>query len=221
MVKHIPSSRNKHLSAIKEGFLGKGPYADDIKKSFVRTKYLCNSIGKLVYYEGEYDYKQHKQAYERAKMWMPSIVEGKIIWKANPKMKPFNRLFDTMPDLNIMHESQEQTHTHKTFWNKDIPPMQVGMIGEYKGEKAIVVDKGYKTSKRRKLIGIGDKDNLFLAPRQIDKLGSYTEVKEKPIWIVHTKDAKHEVCSGSRAFKRKNLVIKDFDKEKHLQKYLQ
>ena len=75
MVKHIPSSRNKHLSAIKEGFLGKGPYADDIKKSFARTKYLCNSLGKLVYYEGEYDYKQHKQAYERAKMWMPSIVE--------------------------------------------------------------------------------------------------------------------------------------------------
>ena len=94
MVKYIPSSRNKKLSAIIEGFKGKGPYASEIKKCFPTTKYLCNSKGKLIYYEGEYNYEKHKHAYNRAKLWLPCIVDGKLVWKKNPLMKPFCRLFN-------------------------------------------------------------------------------------------------------------------------------
>ena len=109
MVKYIASRRNKKLSVIKEGFQGKGPYALEIQKSFPPTKFLCNSRGKLIYYEGEYNYEKHLRAYDRAKLWMPCIVDGKLTWKKNPLMKPFCRLFNAQPNLNLVKETPKTT----------------------------------------------------------------------------------------------------------------
>lgn len=224
MVKYKASSRNKKLSVIKDGFKGKGPHASEIKKSFPTTNYLCNSKGKLIYYNGEYSYEKHLLAYERAKLWLPSIVDGKLQWKKNPHMKPFCRLFNAKPDLNIVNDElmKKPPSTHRTLWNGSIPPMQVGMIGEFKGEKAIVTGKGFKTSKRRRVIGIGDPENLFLSAdkAELDMLGVYTEEIQKPTWTVTTSTGTHIVYNNSRWFKRKNLVIQDFDPKKHLEKYL-
>lgn len=224
MVKCRPSDRNKKLSAIKEGFRGKGPYASEMKKTFPPTTFLCNSIGKPIYYTGAYDYAKHIQAYNRAKMWMPSIVDGKILWKPNPKMKPLQRLFDAKPDLDIIEsDGQPQLSSgHRNMWCGDLPPIQIGMIGEYMGEKAIVVGKGFKKTKRRKCVGIGDQGNMFTSVDEasVEMLGVYFEEVDKPIWIVQTKGGKHEICKNSRSFKRKNLVIKDFQPDIHLIKYL-
>jgi len=224
MVKYIPSSRNKKLSAIIEGFKGKGPYASEIKKCFPTTKYLCNSKGKLIYYEGEYNYEKHKHAYNRAKLWLPCIVDGKLVWKKNPLMKPFCRLFNAEPDLNIVNDElmKKPPSTHRTLWNGSIPPMQVGMIGEFKGETAIVTDKGFKTSKRRRVIGIGDPENIFLSAdkAELDMLGVYTEETQKPTWTIVTSTGTHIIYNNSRWFKRKNRVILNFDPKKHLKKYL-
>ena len=225
MVKLVPSSRNKKLSVIKEGFKGRGPLAADIRSKFSATTFLCNSLGKPIYYEGPYKYAAHKRAYERAKLWMPIITkEGSVVWKQNPNMKPFSRLLDPPSDLNLVDEELyvKPTATHRTLWNRGAPPMQIGMIGEFKGEKAIVIDKGFKKTKRRKLIGIGDPQNLFLSAEdaEIDLLGAYTEETIKPTWVIQTTTAKHVIYNNSRWFKRKNCVIKDFDSEKHLKKYL-
>jgi len=225
MVKLIPSSRNKKLSAIKDAFLGKGPFAADVRSKFPATKFLCNSHGKPIYYEGPYDYKSHRRAYERAKLWMPSVSnEGVVVWKQNPNMKPFGRLLDAKPDLDLVDEEMyvKPTATHRTLWNRGVPPMQIGMIGEFKGEKAIVTSKGFKSTKRRKLIGIGDPQNLFLAAEnaELNFLGSYTEETKKPTWTVQTATATHVIYNNSRWFKRKNCVIKDFDPSKHIKKYL-
>ena len=222
MVKYKASRRNKNLSVIKEAFLGRGPFAEDIKKSFRHTTFLCNSVGKPIYYEGEYDYKKHRQAHERAKLWMPSVVEGKLIWKANPNLRPFARLFDAKPDLDIIKDelAPKPETTHTTLWCRGMPPMQVGMIGEFKGETAIVTGKGFKRITRRKLVGIGDPENIMLKPREIKMLGSYQEEIQKPTWAIQTKSATHEIYNNSRWFKRKNKVIKDFNPKVHLKKYL-
>ena len=224
MVKCRPSDRNKKLSAIKDGFRGKGPFASEIKKSFPKTTFLCNSLGKPIYYKGEYDYEKHRQAYNRAKMWMPTVVDGKIMWKANPKMKPLQRLFDAKPDLDIIEsEGQPQlSGGHRNLWAGDLPPIQIGMIGEYNGEKAIVVDKGFKKSKRRRCVGIGDGGNVFksIDEASVEMLGVYFEEVEKATWIIQTKQGTHEICKNSRSFKRKNLVIRDFKPDVHLKKYL-
>ena len=225
MVKLIPSSRNKKLSVIKQAFLGHGPFAADIRHKFSDTKFLCNSVGKPIYYEGQYSYTQHKKAYERAKLWMPSVSkDGSVEWKQNPNMKPFSRLLDAKPDLDLVDEEMfvKPQPTHRTLWNRGVPPMQIGMIGEFKGEKAIVTSKGFKTTKRRKLIGIGDPQNLFLSAEHadIEFLGAYTEETVKPTWTVQTSTGTHEIYNNSRWFKRKNCVIKDFDPDKHLKKYL-
>lgn len=224
MVKYRPSDRNKKLSAIKDGFRGKGPYASELKKIFHPTSFLCNSIGKPIWYEGKYDYDKHRKAYNRAKMWMPAIVDGKILWRQNPKMKPLQRLFDAKPDLNIidLEGFPPLSGGHRNLWCGDLPPIQIGMIGEYNGEKAIVVDRGFKKSKRRKCVGIGDHGNIFksIEEASVDMLGVYFEEVDKPTWIVHTKDGRHEICKNSRSFKRKNLIIKDFNPDIHLKKYL-
>ena len=222
MVKYKPSSRNKKLSVIRDAFLGKGPFAEDIKKSFRPTTFLCNSVGKPIYYEGKYDYEKHRQAYERAKLWMPSVVEGKLMWKANPNMKPFCRLFDAKPNLNIIQDelAPKPKTTHKTLWCRGMPPMQIGMIGEFKGETAIVVGKGFKTTTRRTLVGIGDPQNIMFEPKEVSMLGSYTEEVEKPTWTIQTKSGTHEIYNNSRWFKRKNKIIKDFNPKVHLKKYL-
>jgi hypothetical protein len=222
MVKYIPSSRNKKLSAIREGFKGQGPYAAEIKKSFPPTNFLCNSKGKLIYYEGEYSYEKHLRAYDRAKLWLPSIVDGKLLWKKNPFMKPFCRLFNAKPDLDIVNDElrKKPPSTHRTLWNGAVPPMQVGMIGEFKGEPAIVTDKGFKTSKRRRVIGIGDPENIFLRVKELNMLGIYTEEIQKPTWTIATSTGTREIYNNSRCFKRKNRVIQDFDPKKHLKKYL-
>lgn len=219
MVKYIPSSRNKRLCAIKDALRGKGPFAAVIQKCFPDTTFLCNSKGKLVYYEGKYCYEKHVKAYERAKMWMPYIQDGKLCWKKNPKMKPFCRLIDAKPNLNIVVHKPKSTH--RTLWNKGIPPMQVGMIGELKGETAIVTGKGFKKGKRRRVVGIGDPENMFLSLKDAtDMLGVYTEEIQKPTWTVETKKGKAEIYNNSRAFKRKNRIIRDFNPKKHLKKYL-
>lgn len=223
MVKYIASRRNKKLSVIKEGFQGKGPYALEIQKSFPTTNFLCNSRGKLIYYEGEYNYEKHLRAYDRAKLWMPSIVDGKLTWKKNPLMKPFCRLFNAQPNLNLVKDlPKKPPSTHRTLWNGDVPPMQVGMIGEFKGETAIVTDKGFKTSKRRRVIGLGDPENIFLSAdkAKLDMLGVYTEEIQKPTWTIVTRTGTHIIYNNSRWFKRKNRVIQDFDPKKHLEKYL-
>ena len=222
MVKYIASSRNKNLSVVTDAFAGKGPFADTIRKTFRPTTFLCNSRGKPVYYEGEYDYEKHRQAYERAKRWMPSIVDGKLIWKPNPNLRPFRRLIDARPNLDIVDEEKtpKPSTTHTTLWYRGAPPMQVGMIGEFKGQKAIVTGKKFKVTTRRKLVGIGDPENLFLKPKEIHMLGSYREEIRKPTWTVQTKDATHEIYNNSRCFKRKNCIIKDFNPTIHLKKYL-
>ena len=222
MVKYIASSRNKKLSVIKDAFAGKGPFADKIKKSFRPTTFLCNSLGKPIYYEGTYSYEKHREAYERAKMWMPSVVGGKLIWKPNPNLRPFTRLFDAKPDLDIVQDelTPKPKTTHKTLWCRGMPPMQVGMIGEFKGQKAIVTGKGFKQTTRRKLVGIGDPENILFEPKEITMLGSYQEKIEKPTWTIQTKDATHEIYNNSRWFKRKNCIIKDFNPTVHLKKYL-
>lgn len=224
MVKFIPSSRNSKLSVIKDGFKGKGPFAIEIKKSFPKTKFLCNSKGKPIYYDGEYSYERHLKAYERAKLWMPSVVDGKLIWKQNPNMKPFRQLFDAKPNLNIVKDElrKKPPSTHRTLWNRGVPPMQVGMIGEFKGQTAIVTGKGFKKSTRRRVIGLGDPENLFLDLEQakLDMLGVYREEVDKPTWTIETKEGTQEIYNNSRWFKRKNLVIMDFDPKKHLKKYL-
>lgn len=223
MVKCRPSERNKSLSAIKDGFRGKGPYASEIKKLFPYTTFICNSIGKPIYYEGEYDYARHRQAHNRAKMWMPSIVDGKLVWKSNPNMKPLQRLFDAPPDLDIIETDCPQLNSmYHSVWCGGMPPIQVGMIGEYKGEKAIVVDKGVKKSKRRLCVGIGDRGNVFksIDDAYVNMLGVYFEETDKPTWIVQTKKGRHEICRNSRSFKRKNIVIRDFDPDIHIKKYL-
>lgn len=222
MVKYKASSRNKKLSVIKDAFVGKGPFADIIKRTFRPTTFLCNSLGKPIYYEGEYDYKKHRQAYERAKMWMPSVVGGKLIWKPNPNIRPFTRLFDARPDLDLIEEelAPKPKTTHKTLWCRGMPPMQVGMIGEFKGETAIITGKSFKVTTKRKLVGIGDPENIMFEPKEIKMLGSYQEEVEKPTWIIQTKDATHEIYNNSRWFKRKNRIIKDFNPKVHLKKYL-
>lgn len=224
MVKRIPSMRNKKLSAIKDGFRGTGPYASEIKKSFPNTTFLCNSLGIPIYYEGEYSYARHREAYNRAKMWMPKIVDGKVMWKPNPNMKPLQMLFDAKPDLDIIEaDSRPQlSGMHHNVWCGDLPPIQVGMIGEYNGEKAIVVDKGLKKSRRRVRVGIGDRGNVFksIDEASVDMLGVYFDEMDKPTWVVQTKEGKHEICKNSRSFKRKNIVIRDFDPDIHIKKYL-
>jgi hypothetical protein len=224
MVKCRPSDRNKKLSAIKDGFRGKGPYASELNKSFQPTSFLCNSIGKPIWYEGKYDYGRHLKAYNRAKMWMPTIVDGKILWRQNPKMKPLQRLFGAQPDLDIIDSEGRPPLSggHRNLWCGDLPPIQIGMIGEYNGEKAIVVDRGFKKSKRRKCVGIGDKGNIFksIDEASVDMLGVYFEEVDKPSWIVQTKVGRHEICKNSRSFKRKNLIIKGFNPDIHLKKYL-
>lgn len=224
MVKCRPSDRNKNLSAIKNGFGGNGPHANELKKSFPKTTFLCNSRGKPIWYEGEYDYKRHREAYNRAKMWMPSVVDGKILWRQNPKMKPLQRLFDAKPDLDII-ESEGRAQLsggHRNLWSGDLPPIQIGMIGEYNGERAIVVDRGFKKSKRRKCVGIGDQGNIFksIDEASVNMLGVYFEELDKPTWIVQTKEGRHEICKNSRSFRRNNLVIMDFKPDIHIKKYL-
>ena len=101
-----------------------------------------------------------------------------------------------------------------------MPPMQVGMIGEFKGETAIVTGKGFKVTTKRKLVGIGDPENIMFEPQKVHMLGSYQEEVEKPTWTIQTKDATHEIYNNSRWFKRKNMIIKDFNPKIHLKKYL-
>ena len=151
MVKYIESSRNKKLSVIRDAFNGKGPFADAIRKSFRPTTFLCNSVGKPIYYKGAYNYEKHREAYERAKMWMPSIVDDKLIWKPNPNLRPFSRLIDPRPDLDIIRDelAPKPKGTHKTLWCRGMPPMQVGMIGDFKGQKAIVTGKKFKLTTKR------------------------------------------------------------------------
>jgi len=224
MVKYIPSSRNKRISVIKDAFGGKGPFATKIKKSFPKTTFLCNSVGKPIYYDGAYSYTKHLEAYERAKMWMPSIVDGELCWKKNRNMKPFCRLFDAKPDLNIVDEElrTKPPSTHRTLWNRGVPPMQVGMVGEFKGETAIVTSKGFKTTKRRRVVGLGDPENIFLSAdaAAVELLGVYTEEVDKPTWTIETRAGTTEIFNNSRWFKRKNCIIQDFNPKKHLKKYL-
>ena len=153
---------------------------------------------------------------------MPSVVEGKLIWKSNPNLRPFTRLFDAKPDLDIIEEelAPKPEATHTTLWCRGMPPMQVGMIGEFKGETAIVTGKGFKVSTRRKLVGIGDPENIMFEPKEIKMLGSYQEEVKKPTWTIQTKSGTHEIYNNSRWFKRKNKVIQDFNPKVHLKKYL-
>ena len=210
----------KYISAIKDGFQGKGPFASQIKKSFTNTTFLCNPVGKPIYYEGVYDYDRHKQAYHRAKMWMPYVANGKLMWRQHPRMKPLQRLFDAKPNLDIRHK--QKPCVHRNLWKGDMPPIQVGMIGEYKGEKAIVVDKTIKKSKQRKYVGIGDPGNIFLSldEANVNTLGFHMQEVLKPTWIVETKQGQHEICKSSSHFKRTNIIIQNFNPSIHINKYL-
>lgn len=222
MVKCTPSARNKKLSVIKQGFEGKGPFAAEIQQCFPTTSFICNPIGTPICYEGEYDVEKHREAYERAKKWMPVLRNDKLFWDQSPYMKPFRRLFDAKPNLKVKTKRARVKSTHRTLWSNGLPPIQVGMIGEYKGHTAIVAAKSFKTTKRRRKVGIGDEGNVFyrLEDANVQMLGVYTDEELKPSWVVHTKEGQHEVYNNSRVFTRKNVIIKDFDPTIHLEKYL-
>ena len=132
------------------------------------------------------------------------------------------RLFNAKPNLDIIKDEltpKPQT-THKTLWCRGMPPVQVGMIGEFKGQKAIVTGKSFKITTKKKLIGIGDPENIMFEPKEVHMLGSYLEEVEKPTWTIQTKNGTHEIYNNSRWFKRKNCIIKDFNPKVHLKKYL-
>lgn len=96
------------------------------------------------------------------------------------------------------------------------------MVGEYKGKTAIVTGKGFTQGTKRKVIGIGDPENIFLSIKnaQIDMLGVYTQNIQKATWNIQTKQGTHNIQNNSRFFKRKNQIIQNFNPKQHLKKYL-
>ena len=124
MVKCRPSDRNKKLSAIKDGFRGKGPFASGKlrRASPRRHSYVTLLVSLYTTRESMTTRSIAKLTIEQ--MWMPTVVDGKILWKANPKMKPLQRLFDAKPDLDIIEsEGQPQlSGGHHNLWAGDLPP---------------------------------------------------------------------------------------------------
>lgn len=216
----IPTTHANKLSVIRDAFKGKGPFAEQIRALFPPTDHVVDSVGDLVWVKGEYDPEKHRAAHNRAKMWMP-VIGNTLEWKQHPKMKPFRRRFNVEPNFRQI-KTQKKYVQRKCVntWQRGLPPAQIGMVGTYKGEKAVIVGERVKAFTMKRRIGIGDPGNVFMQAQPVRHLGTYKSKVHKEVWIIRTRKGISESVKTSNVFKRQNLVIPDLTCDKTVLKYI-
>jgi hypothetical protein len=162
---------------------------EQVRAAFPHTDYLCNSLGELIYYEGEYDWRKHKAAYIRSAMWKPYLKDEKLLWEPKKNRRKFYKLFSpeakkTFP-LPVTRVSEKKKK--KKYGNH----IQLLMKGTYTktGEPAVVIRKEEKISQRKYYWGIGDDRCQFKNFRDeniLEFLGPESKTISRCVWFVKT-----------------------------------
>ena len=185
------------------------------RKEFPPTDFVCNSMGDLIHFDGPYDEEKHKAAWERAKKWM--LVKGR--WVSKPGMRPFRRLYGVDPSKYRAFERQRtfnfssRVH-HEEGWTGGLPPVCVGMLGTYKGKRAVVVGKEERVEMVECHIGIGDAECMFKdyeSENHIVHFGVKTLPTIRVYWKVMTPSCDVMLPRGSSVFHRSTRVVRNFE----------
>ncbi len=190
------------------------------RREFPPTDFVCDSMGHLIHFDGDYDVEKHRLAYERARKWLWS--DGK--WLSKPGMLPFRRLFvDQIDRAKYQTFKPRKVEFSLSFdalgvryeegWKNGLPPVCVGMLGKYKRKPAVVVDLVVREEEEDVRVGIGDPECLFKDYESHNMIRFYGTKKTKvtkKYWKLMTAKCDVEVAVTSTMFHRSNRVIKEF-----------
>ena len=186
------------------------------RSEFPPTDFVCNSMGDLIHFDGPYDVSKHRQAYERAKKWI--YEDGR--WLSRPGMRPFFRLYPEHIDASKYQAFKprglrfEISERHEEGWTGGLPPMCVGMLGKYKGRRAVVVGREERVEMEERRIGIGDPECLFKdyeSENRVLHYGWTTLPCRRVYWKIMTPSGDVELPWGSTMFRRSTRVVGDFE----------
>ena len=184
-------------------------------RDFPPTNYVCDSYGTLIHFDGTYDVEKHRQAWERSKKWIPWWNRGTLDWMPRAR-GGFQRisglprkLFEKTGSLQFHLEIPEDEP-----WSNGLPPMQLGMLGVFKKQKAIVVERIERVAEENSVVGIGDQGCFFkdfLSPNRAYKLGKTCRTHKEIFWKIRTAQKDTVISAKSTRFTRSLNVVRDLN----------
>lgn len=193
------------------------PLAPILRKRFPDTGYVCDSLGRLRYFKGDYDERKHEDAYERSAYWMPTfnVATGLITWTPHPKRaKRFQALLPSQQaNLSLGTFPWQPSPGRRTRAPRSRTPL-LHAIGIWRGSVVVlmrnVIVEETKDTGRSKDVGIGDDSCQVRCFGDVhaEGLGSLPYIKkaERVVWYALTGSG-DEVSINLRRFQRSTFYL--------------